>query len=105
MTRFWLKAPRVVVTCWGASYQHCIMVDVLGATLMGLSGTTWDTNTPLTWANMNHMGHHATLWTLNPPDVTSSVGKRFPFSGGLPGGRLFAGGLRPAAFGQTFIEQ
>ena len=33
---------------------------------MGLSGTTWDTNTLLTWANMNHMGHYAPIWDTKP---------------------------------------
>ena len=40
---------------------------------MGLSGTTWDTNTLLTWANMNHMGHYAPIWDTKPADVTSPV--------------------------------
>ena len=40
---------------------------------MGLSGTTWDTNTPLTWANMNHMGHYAPLWDTNHADVSSTI--------------------------------
>ena len=55
--------PTIPSVGYFDSYQHC---NAIRCNPVGLSGTTWDTNTLLTWANMNHMGHYAPIWDTKP---------------------------------------
>ena len=62
--------PTVPSVGYFDSYQHC---NAIRCNPVGLSGTTWDTDTSLTWANMNHMGPYATSREPNHLDGTSTA--------------------------------